>query len=384
MSKHVSLFTNQKLTISLRLGLALAAIITSVITAFVLLINSPNSAKAASDFHEITLPSSYPWGVAFDTKGSAWVAEPGCDPHPFVCSSSRTGSIAQVNRSSFRVTTNFTEPSGKGFASPFFLVPDASGDIWFAEPNANAIGELTPNLHNSGASTWKQWTVPTQNAAPFQLAFDAHGMLWFTEPQANQIGSFNPVTHTFTETATPSAKSTPYGITGPDAKGAMWFTENNAAVARVGSFVPPTKGTLKTTAISEYLTVNPGSSTTVHLITLDHKGHVWWSEGFDGRIGSLTISKAVKGTSNGVSEYSIPACQNCGSHVSGIAVDSTGIVWFDDSLRSWVDSYNPATNTFSTPIQLVNGSHPHDGLAVASDNTVFVVEEFAQKLGHIS
>ena len=212
-----------------------------------------------------------------------------------------------MNRSSFSVTTNFTEPSGKGFASPFFLALDASGDIWFTEPNANAIGELTPNLHNPGASTWKQWVVPTRNAAPFQLAFDAHGMLWFTEPQANQIGSFNPVKHTFTETATPSAKSTPYGITGPDTKGTMWFTENNAAVARIGSFVPPTKGTLKTAAISEYLTVNPGPSTTVHLITLDHKGHVWWSEGFGGRIGSLTISKAVKGTSDGVSEYPIPA-----------------------------------------------------------------------------
>lgn len=381
MNTHVPLFANQRLTFSLRFGLALVTIATSVVVAFVLLTHSLKPAKAASNFHEITLPSSFPWGVAFDSKGSAWVAEPGCDPQPFVCSGTRTGSIAQVNRSSFSITKNFTEPSGRGFSSPFFLVPDASGDIWFAEPNTNAIGELTPSQHNSSA-TWKQWGVPTRNAAPFQLAFDAHGVLWFTEPQANQIGSFNPVTHAFTETATPTARSTPYGITGPDTNGAMWFTENNAAVARVGSFVPPTKGTLKTSAISEYLTVNSGPSTTVHLITLDHKGHVWWSEGFGGRIGSLTINKAVKGTSHGVNEYPIPACQNCNSHVSGIAVDNEGIVWFDDSLRNWVDSYNPTTHTFSAPIQLAQGSHPHDGLAIAGDDTVFVVEEFAQKLGH--
>ena len=383
MYRHSSLFAHQSHRRPMSLNLAFVAIILSAVGAFVLLTNTLYSADAASSFYEITLPSSYPWGIAVDTKGNAWVAEPECDPHPFVCSAARTGNIAQVKRSSFSVTTNFTEPSGRGFASPFFPVPDTFGNIWFAEPNANAIGELIPNSHNPSASIWKQWVVPTYNAAPFQIAFDSRGLLWFTEPQANQIGSFNTTTHAFTETATPSAYSTPYGITGPDTSGAMWFTENNAAVARVASFVPPT-GKLKKVVINEYLTVNSGPSTTVHLITLDHKGRAWWTEGFGGRIGSITISKAVKGTSKGVSEYPIPACSNCGSHVSGIAVDNAGIVWFDDSLRSCVDSYNPTTNRFSTPIQLANGSHPHDGLAVASDtNTVFFVEEFAQKLGQI-
>ncbi len=382
MRRHSSLYVHRKPSTLLRLCLALASIIMGAIAAFVLLTSVVSTTKAASSFYEITLPSSYPWGIAVDTKGNAWVAEPECDPHPFVCSAARTGNIAQVKRSSFSVTSNFTEPSGRGFASPFFPVPDTFGNIWFAEPNANAIGELIPNPYNPPASTWKQWHVPTYNAAPFQIAFDSRGLLWFTEPQANQIGSFNTTTHAFTETATPSAYSTPYGITGPDTSGAMWFTENNAAVARVASFVPPT-GKLKKVVINEYLTVNSGPSTTVHLITLDHKGRVWWTEGFGGRIGSLTISKSVKGTSKGVSEYLIPACSNCGSHVSGIAVDNAGVVWFDDSLRSWVDSYNPTTKRFSTPIQLANGSHPHDGLAVDSNNTVYFAEEFSQKLGQL-
>ncbi len=381
MNTHSSIFVHKNIGTSLRFLFSLTAIVIAMVTAFAMLASALHATKAASSFREITLPSSYPWGIASDTKGNVWVAEPGCDPHPFVCSSTQTGSIALVNCSSFSVTTNFTEPSG--FTSPFFLILDSFGHLWFAEPNANAIGELIPNLHNPSASIWHQWAVPTYNAAPFQVAFDNRGLLWFTEPQANQIGSFNTTKHTFTETATPSAQSTPYGITGPDAKGGMWFTENNSAVARVASFVPPKKGALKTAAISEYLSVNPSGGTTIHLITLDHKGRVWWTEGFDGRIGSLTISQAVKGTSKGVHEYSIPACNNCGTHVSGIAVDNAGIVWFDDSLRNWVDSYNPATNTFSTPFQLANGSHPHDGLIVASDNSVFFAEEFSQKLGQI-
>lgn len=381
MHRHQSIL-KQKLRIPLRLILSLAAITVSAVAAFVMLTGTLGSTKAASSFHEIYLPSSNPWGITTDAKGNIWVAEPGCDPHPFVCSPARTGSIALAKGSPFSITANFTEPSGKGFTSPFFPVSDASGNIWFAESNANAIGELTPNLRNPGASTWKQWTVPTHNAAPFKLAFDAHGTIWFTEPLVNQIGSFNTTTHAFTTTATPSANSTPYGITGPDAHGAMWFTENYSAVARIGSFVPPTKGALTTAAINEYLIASPNSGTTAHLITLAPKGNVvWWTEGFDGRIGSLTISQAVKGTSKGVREYNLPACSNCGSHVSGIAVTSTGIVWFSDSLRNWVDSYNPATNTFSTPIQLASGSHPHDGVAVASDNTVYFSEEFSNRLG---
>ena len=382
MNRHSSFFVKRNSSIPLRLGLALVAIIMSAVAAFVLLTGILNPAKAAASYHEIALPSAYPWGVGVDKKGNAWVAEPGCDPHPFVCSAARTGSIAQVNRASFSVTTDFTEPSGRGFRSPFFPVSDSFGHIWFAEPNANAIGELIPDLQNPANSTWKQWTVPTYNAAPFQVAFDSRGLLWFTEPQADQIGSFNTTTHAFTETRTPSANSTPYGITGSDANGAMWFTENNAAVARIGSFMPPT-GKHKKVTINEYLIVNPGSGTTAHLITLDHRGHAWWTEGFDGRIGSITISKAVKGTSNGVHEYNTPGCGNCNSHISGIAVDNSGVVWFDDSLRNWVDSYNPATDSFSTPLQIANGGHPHDGLAVASDNTVFFVEEFGQKLGQI-
>ncbi len=381
MHRHLS--TKPNLRVPLRLILSLTAIAVSAVAAFVLLTGTLSTTKAASNFHEIYLPTSNPWGITTDTKGNAWVAEPGCDPHPFTCSAARTGSIALAKSSPFSLTTNFTEPSGKGFTSPFFPILDASGNIWFTEPNANAIGELTPNLNNPNASTWKQWSVPTHNAAPFKLAFDARGTIWFTEPQVNQIGSFNPTTHAFTETVIPSAKSTPYGITGPDANGAMWFAENYSAVARVASFVPPTKGKLTTAGISEYLSINPSSGTTIHLITLDHKGHVWWTEGFDGRIGSLTISQAVKGTSKGVREYSIPACSNCGSHVSGIAVDNAGVVWYDDSLRNWVGSYNPATNIFSTPIQLASGSHPHDGLAIASDNTVYFAEEFSNKLGQI-
>ncbi len=377
MYRLASLFTKQKIGIPLRITLALAAVFTSIALAFILFNGTQHKAQAAGPLQEIGAPGADPWGITFDHNGNEWVAQPNCDPNP-VCANTVQGSIAQVNRSSFSVVHNFQEPSG--YSSPLFVATDASSNVWFTEPMSNSIGELIPS-----SGTWHQWTVPTASAAPFDLAFDAHGNLWFTEVLANQIGEFT--NGQFHETATPFGNSKPYGITGPDpSTGHMWFAENSTTAARIGSFAPPASGALTTGNISEYLTVNPGSSTTVHLITYDYQGNIWWTEGTNSRIGRLIISQAQNGASNGVAEYPTP-CDNGGcpaSHISGIGVDGGGTVWLDDSLANRIYSFNPNTTTFSAPIQLAGNAHPHDGLAVDSSNTVYVSEEFADKFASIT
>ncbi|HAG98202.1 MAG TPA: hypothetical protein DDW33_11665 [Ktedonobacter sp.] len=335
---------------------------------------------------ETTLPSPIPWGVSFDASGNVWVAEPGCDPTPICSPQQAPGNIAQYNRQNFSLVQNYAEPGG--YAPPLFLAVDTNGAIWFTEPSINAIGELMPN---NGNPTWKQYIVPTPNASPYDLTFDQAGNLWFTEFTASKIGEFNPATQVFTETPTPTPNSNPYGIVGPDSNtGAIWFTENNSAVSQIGRFTPPLSGTLSTTSIDEYLTKSRNNSTP-HLITFDHKGNIWWTEGFDATIGSLAISQAVSGTSNGVAEYPVPQPQcasgsNCGSHISGIAVDSAGTVWFDDSLSSRIGSYVPTTGTFTMTViegGTDSNAHPHDGLAVDASNTIWFTEEFADKLGEV-
>ncbi len=341
------------------------------------LARSHTAAHAAPSLSEIGLlgGTTDPWGVALDGKGNEWVAIPMCDPNP-VCSSVLTGSIVQVNRSSFSVVNTFREPAG--YSSPLFLAVDGSGNVWFSEPMSNSIGEFIP-----GSNTWHQWKAPTASAAPFDLAFDSHGNLWFTEILANKIGEFNPSTGQFIgETPTPSASSKPYGITLDSGSGTMWFTENNSAVARIASFTPPSSGALSTSNISEYLT-NALAVSTPHLIASDGKGGIWWSDGWGGRIGRLVISQAKAGTSNGVSTFPEPSCGGCTMHASGIGVDSSGTVWFDDSLRAVVFSYNPGSNSFAS-YTLTAASHPHDGLAVDSGGNVYVSEEFADKLARIA
>ena len=363
-----------------RIAIALLSTATSVVLVWLVLIGPHLAAHAAPPtIRETPVPSTLPWGIGFDASGNVWVAETGCDPNP-ICTPT-PGAIAQFSQQNFSLIQNYVEPGN--FSNPLFLALDANGNVWFTEPNSNAIGELIPN---NGNPSWQQWTVPTANAAPYDLAFDWSGNLWFTEFTASQIGEFNPRTQQFTETPTPSSNSNPYGIIGPDpTTGSLWFAENNSAVSRIGRFTPPLNGQSLTSGnILEYPT--PGRiNSTPHLVTFDSAGNIWWTEGFDGDIGRLIISQSSNGTSNGMSEFAVPpACQNCGMHISGIGADSTGTIWFDDSLNSRIGSYVPRTNTFS--MYIVHGSigsnaHPHDGLVVDGNNSIWFSEEFLSNLG---
>jgi streptogramin lyase len=352
--------------------------------AWVLLVNAHSAAHANPSLVAATVPSAEPWGLTFDSSGNIWVASPQCDPNVTsvpICTTIQ-GGIVEYSRQSFKggasPLQSFTVPSG--YSSPFFLAFDKSGNLWFTEPVTNAIGELDTS------KSWHQWNVPTSGASPFDLTFDHFGNLWFTEFSANKIGKFNPATHTFNETPTPTPGSRPYGIAGPDpATGSIWFTENNPAVHRIGRFTPGANGI--NGSIQEYLTnsSNAYGGNTPHLITFDNHGNIWWSEGFAGGIGKLVISQATNGTIRGVSEYNVPQpCANgCGTHISGIAVDSNGTVWFDDSLSSRYGSFVPATSSFTLYIlggKVTNNIHPNDGLAVDSNNNVWMSEEFARKL----
>lgn len=376
------------------------SLVASAALAFVLTVHVHSAAHADPTLISTQVPAinqsygSDPWDIKFDKSGHVFVAEPQCDVNVNafpVCSHTVQSGIIEYSVSGFSSGSQpqlLVEPPG--YTSPFFLAFDGNGNLWFSEPVSNSIGE-----YNTTQGTWHQWAVPTAKASPFDLTFDQYGHVWFTELGANQIGEFDPVGKTFNEYPTPTPNSRPYGITGPDpTTNSIWFTENSGTVHRIGQITPNANGTIKNNHIKEYLTniaCQGNNCITPHLITYDQTGNIWWSEGYDGAIGELVISQASDGSSNGVTEYSVPPpncppSSNCATHISGIGVDSNGVVWFDDALSSRYGSFtpsNPSATQFSMYVIggcVTNNTHPHDGLIIDSNNNVWFSEEFANTL----
>ena len=311
-----------------------------------------------------------PWGTTFDSNGNVWVAVPGCDPSPTCSSSTPPGRIEEYNPTTSSWIATYAFPAG--YAQPLFLAFDAQGNLWFPMPMANSIGML-----NLVSKTFQQIPVPTADAGPWDIAIDHTGKIWFTEHYSNKIGELDPSTDTITEISTPATNSQPYGIV-VDASNNIWFTENNSAVALIAEY---TSGGI----LNEYKIRNTSSSSlTPHLITIDRKGNIWWTEGWAGKLGKLTVAKALPGTNNGVTEYSYPKiCTGCtSSHTSGISVDGYGQIWFDDSEQGIFGSF-PETGKGIFNVYLVPttpNAHPHDGLNVDTHNRIWFTEEFANKL----
>jgi streptogramin lyase len=305
-----------------------------------------------------------PWDVALDyIRGFVWVAEPGCVPNPR-CPSTTQGVLGQYALSDGTFIANFTEPVG--YTSPLFVVVDKQGNVWFTQPTSDALGEYVP-LDQS----WHQWNLK-HGSIPFDLALDANGNLWFTEFGTNDIGFFDPLTQTVVENPIPTPASNPYGIT-VDPQGTVWFTENAAGVGKIGSFTPTTSGIIK---ITEHAvgTLRP------HLITTDRAGNVWYSGGFNGDIGEFTprsgnSSRFVVDQGTCLSPTACP-----GTHISGIAVDSKGHVWFTDSNSQRVGYLLPATQQVVVQTLRDSNAHPYDGLIIDSSDRVWFTEEFGLTL----
>lgn len=307
-----------------------------------------------------------PWGIALDKlHGFVWVAEPGCDPDTG-CPATTQGILGQYALSDGTFISDFNEPTG--YSSPLFAVVDTSGNVWFTQPTTSALGEFNPQNE-----TWNQWPLP-KGSSPFDLTFDNQGNLWFTEAGTNDIGFFNTLTHKLAQTPIPTANSSPYGITlAPN--GTIWFTENSTGINQIGSFKPTPSGAVK---ITEYAVNNLRP----HLITTDKAGNLWFSDGFSGHIGEFNLKT---GTNVTFSAYggtcASPSSCSTGTHISGISVDNTtGNIWFSDSLSQRVGYLIPSTGQIVTQTLPKANSHPHDGLIIDDSGRIWFTAEFAQTL----
>lgn len=312
---------------------------------------------------QVSTRNSGPWGVALDeARGFVWVAEPGCDPKP-PCPSAFPTKITKFGMADAGYIQDYAEPDNK-YSNPFFLaVNPSNGHVFFSEPNSDAIGELDPDTPR-----FQQWHT-TAGSTPYDLLIDKNGNIWFTEYNSASIGFLNPKTGTVVETPTPTAGSEPYGIT-LDPKGNIWFAENGKGVAQIGMFTPTANGHI---SIKEF-PIDATQRSQPHLIAAAPNGHIWFTEGF---LGNITEFDPATGTPT---HYKVAtACRrppdNC-THMSGIAVDKQGNVWFSDSLNATVGYYIPSKHMANIQPLSDKNAHPHDGLAIQSNGTVWFTEQF--------
>jgi len=358
---------NKAVVLSLCVVLALILLITSRLA--IRSNQKPPGINATSiTTYDAPIPnSSIPWGITLDKKGNLWLALPDCDPNPKCASTTTPGRIAVYNPDTAHWIATYSLPAG--FGQPLFLAFDQQGRLWFPMFQTNSLG-----MFNPVTKTFRQWIVPTPNSGPWDIVVDHHNLIWFTEHYTNKIGQFDPFTQTFKEVATPATMSNPYGIT-VDAANNIWFTENNPLVPLIGEYTP--KGQLL-----EYKIPHTTSVVTLHLIVVDFNNNIWWSEGTAGRFGKLATLSAKPGTSNGVTEYTYPKpCRTCSTHTSGISIDHSGNIWFDDSEQSIFGSFpENGQGTYMIYNTLTHYSHPHDGLVVDAYNRVWFTEETDRQL----
>jgi streptogramin lyase len=310
--------------------------------------------------------SLIPWGIALDrVHGFVWVAEPGCDPDTG-CPATTQGTLGQYALSDGAFISDFNAPIG--YSSPLFATVDAAGNVWFTQPTTSAIGEFKPQNE-----TWSIWHLK-KGSTPYDLTFDNEGNLWFTEANTNMIGFLNTHTNQIVENTIPTANSSPYGIT-LDLHGTIWFAENATGINQIASFQPTASGTIK---ITEYAV----NGLRPHLITADRAGNIWFSEGFAGQVGEFNPRKGIDANffTFGGTCASARSCRT-GTHISGIYVDNTtGDVWFSDSLSHRIGYLIPATGQVVTRTIPDVNAHPHDGLIIDGNGRVWFTSEFALTL----
>ncbi|MBZ5660926.1 MAG: carboxypeptidase regulatory-like domain-containing protein [Acidobacteriia bacterium] len=249
-------------------------------------------------------------------------------------------------------------------ALPHDPAVDPSGNIWFTLQQSGHIARFNPDTHE-----WKLYKVPTADSGPHGLVSDARGNIWFTENYAGKIGRVDAKSGAITEFTPPSAKDPHTPVFGPD--GGLWFTSQDSnligrldvATGKIAEFSVPTQnahpygmvsaddGGLwfceltgqklgrmdpETDAITEY--TPPGSNMHPRRLVAA-RGVIYFTDSGGGRLGSLTLAdKKFK-------MWDSPSGKD--SEPYGIALDSTGKIWYEESGANKLVRFNPGVEIFT-------------------------------------
>ena len=264
------------------------------------------------------IPGSLPDDAAVDPKGNVWFTL------------QEAGQLARFNPETqewkvFKVPTPDSGPRG--------LASDIAGDIWFTENRVGKIGRL-----DAKTGLIAEYGTPSAKD-PHTPAFGPDGALWFTAEESNVIGRVDVTTGKITEYGVPTQNAHPSGIVSAG-DGALWFCEwSGGALGRVN----PNGG-----VITEF--APPDSN--VHPRRLVAVGDaIYFTDSGGGRLGRLNLADRK------FQLWNSPSGPD--SEPYGIAADSTGKIWYEESAEkaNKLVRFDPATQAFKVyPMPAANSS----------------------------
>ena len=221
-------------------------------------------------------------------------------------------------------------------------VVDRTGTVWVAEMNVNRLASMDPTTR-----TLRELTFPDPVRSSMGAVVDGKGNIWVAQEASDALGRFDPLTGAYTEIPVPTPVAAPSGIAIDDS-GDIWFTE--LAVGKIGRYDPATG------KFDEYALASENSIP--YWLAVAPDGRVWFTELQGAQVG------VVDPVSGSVVELPTPG----GETSTGIAVDSSGIVWFATTAGSLV-RLDPSDDQMT--VHKLSSSNAY-GVAVAPDGKVWV------------
>lgn len=227
---------------------------------------------------------------------------------------------------------------------PHGIAINDEGHIFWAESQGGKVGELDPTTGKT-----IRYTLPSEGSL-LQVTRDHQNNIWYGQIQGSSIGRLDAATREVFQWGTPTADSSPYGLT-IDEKGNVWTA--SFAKGMVIKFDPLRE------VFTEYTPPTPNGG--IRRLGVDSKGVVWFSEYRLNQIGSLDPTTGV------MHEYKPPLRY---THAYESWPDRNDNIWISDHFNDSIIKFEPPTKKFTYyPLPQLKWSVPK--IEVEPNNTIW-------------
>jgi virginiamycin B lyase len=172
---------------------------------------------------EFMLPDSTvrdPHTMVIDKAGNAWFT------------AQRAGAVGRRDAKTGAIRFWKTGPR----SSPYGIVVDGRGHVWFDLFGTNKLGTIDP-----ATMEMREVVLPNEASRPRRIATTSDGAIWYGDYTRGFLGRVDPATGKVDEYALPSgAASLPYAMTTDD-RDRIWLAETGVKPNRLVAFDPKTR-----------------------------------------------------------------------------------------------------------------------------------------------